>query len=93
MADGVLVMRNVVNISNDQMNLDVIKFNPLTRARGAGVHSEITRLNLMQTPLMRFFFAARGDCGSLRSRGGVSVKTLVWIAHLFRRVLSITRYQ
>ncbi len=31
MADGVLVMRNVVNISNDQMNLDVIKFNPLTR--------------------------------------------------------------
>ena len=31
MADGVLVMRNVVNISSDQMNLDVIKFNPLTR--------------------------------------------------------------
>ena len=29
--DGVLVMRNVVNITNGQMNLDVIKFNPLTR--------------------------------------------------------------
>jgi hypothetical protein len=25
------VMRNVVNITNGQMNLDVIKFNPLTR--------------------------------------------------------------
>ena len=55
--------------------------------------SEITRLNLMQTLLMRVFFAARGDCSSLGSRGGVSIKTLVWIAHLFRRVLSITRYQ
>ena len=29
--DGVVVMRNVVNITNGQMNLDVIKFNPLTR--------------------------------------------------------------
>lgn len=31
LVDGVVVMRNVVNISNGQMNLDVIKFNPLTR--------------------------------------------------------------
>jgi len=29
--DGVIVMRNVVNITNGQMNLDVITFNPLTR--------------------------------------------------------------
>lgn len=31
LVDGVVVMRNVVNITNGQMNLDVIKFNPLTR--------------------------------------------------------------
>ena len=31
LVDGVVVMRNVVNIINGQMNLDVIKFNPLTR--------------------------------------------------------------
>ncbi|MEK9929011.1 MAG: hypothetical protein VW524_12415 [Halieaceae bacterium] len=31
LVDGVIVMRNVVNITNGQMNLDVIKFNPLTR--------------------------------------------------------------
>ena len=29
--DGVVVMRNVVNINNGTINLDVIKFNPLTR--------------------------------------------------------------
>jgi len=29
--DGVVVMRNVVNITNGQMNLDVIRFTPLTR--------------------------------------------------------------
>jgi len=29
--DGVIVMRNVVNITNGQINLDVITFNPLTR--------------------------------------------------------------
>ncbi len=29
--DDVVVMRNVVNINNGHMNLDVIKFNPLTR--------------------------------------------------------------
>ena len=28
---GVVVMRNVVNITDNTMNLDVIKFNPLTR--------------------------------------------------------------
>jgi len=26
-----VVLRNLVNITNGQMNLDVIKFNPLTR--------------------------------------------------------------
>ena len=31
LVDGVVVMRNVVKITNGQMNLDVIKFNPLTR--------------------------------------------------------------
>ena len=31
LVDDVVVMRNVVNINNGQMNLDVIKFNPLTR--------------------------------------------------------------
>ena len=31
LVDGVIVMRNVVNITNGQMNLDVIEFNPLTR--------------------------------------------------------------
>ena len=31
LVDGVVVMRSVVNITNGQMNLDVIKFNPLTR--------------------------------------------------------------
>jgi len=31
LVDGVVVMRNVVNITNGQMNLDVITFNPLTR--------------------------------------------------------------
>jgi hypothetical protein len=31
LVDGVIVMRNVVNITNGQMNLDVITFNPLTR--------------------------------------------------------------
>jgi hypothetical protein len=31
LVDGVVVMRNVVNITNGQMNLDVINFNPLTR--------------------------------------------------------------
>jgi len=31
LVEGVVVMRNVVNITNGQMNLDVIKFNPLTR--------------------------------------------------------------
>ena len=31
LVDGVVVMRNVVHITNGQMNLDVIKFNPLTR--------------------------------------------------------------
>ena len=31
LVDGVVVMRNVVNITNGQINLDVIKFNPLTR--------------------------------------------------------------
>jgi hypothetical protein len=29
--DGVVVMRNVVNITNDTMNLDVIRYNPLTK--------------------------------------------------------------
>ena len=29
--DGVVTMRNVVNINNGQMNFDVINFNPLTR--------------------------------------------------------------
>lgn len=29
--DGVVTMRNVVNINNGTMNLDVIEFNPLTR--------------------------------------------------------------
>lgn len=29
--DGIVTMRNVVDINNDTMNLDVIKFNPLTR--------------------------------------------------------------
>ena len=28
--DGVVVMRNVVNINDNTMNLDIIKFNPLT---------------------------------------------------------------
>ena len=31
LVDDVVVMRNVVNINNGQMNLDVINFNPLTR--------------------------------------------------------------
>jgi len=31
LVDGVIVMRNVVNITNGQTNLDVITFNPLTR--------------------------------------------------------------
>ena len=31
LVDGVVVMRNVVNITDNTMNLDVIKFNPLTR--------------------------------------------------------------
>ena len=31
LVEGVVVMRNVVNITNGQINLDVIKFNPLTR--------------------------------------------------------------
>ena len=31
LVEGVVVMRNVVNITNGQMNLDVIEFNPLTR--------------------------------------------------------------
>ena len=31
LVDGVIVMRNVVNITNGQINLDVITFNPLTR--------------------------------------------------------------
>ena len=31
LVDGGVVLRNVVNITNGQMNLDVIKFNPLTR--------------------------------------------------------------
>ena len=31
LVDDVVVMRNVVNINNGQVNLDVIKFNPLTR--------------------------------------------------------------
>ena len=31
LVDGVIVMRNVVNITNGQMNLEVIEFNPLTR--------------------------------------------------------------
>ena len=31
LVDGVVVMRSVVNITNGQMNLDVITFNPLTR--------------------------------------------------------------
>ena len=31
LVDGGIVMRNVVNITNGQMNLDVITFNPLTR--------------------------------------------------------------
>ena len=31
LVDGVIVMRNVVNINNGTMNLDVITFNPLTR--------------------------------------------------------------
>ena len=30
LVDGVVVMRNVVNITNGTMNLDVIEFNPLT---------------------------------------------------------------
>ena len=30
LVDGVIVMRNVVSITNDTMNLDVIEFNPLT---------------------------------------------------------------
>ena len=29
--DGVVVMRNVVNITNDTVNLDVIRYNPLTK--------------------------------------------------------------
>ena len=31
LVDGVVVMRNVVSITDNTMNLDVIKFNPLTR--------------------------------------------------------------
>ena len=30
LVDGVVVMRNVVSITNGTMNLDVIEFNPLT---------------------------------------------------------------
>ena len=31
LVDGVVVMRNVVKITDDTMNLDVIRFNPLSR--------------------------------------------------------------
>ncbi len=31
LVDDMVIMRNVVNINNGQINLDVIKFNPLTR--------------------------------------------------------------